>query len=194
MAHADDQVVVAAVAPPLAPPSALPPVPSPPPQNEDWSNVSHINGQLVKVGERGDYLYRYRRLDVMGDPFGLFFGYYDLSVSYGLSQNLAISGSVALYSHDGGTMTQVTVSLPIYFRRTYSGPFLEPGLITRNSSDSCDDCSSDSWAGPELLFGWHWSYDSGLNIALAAGPARHMGSSDDSDVDVNGYFRIGYAF
>src|SRR5688572_23142521 len=49
------------VAPVLAPPGATDMPPAPPaaasaPQNENWSNVSHINGTPVKVGERGDYL------------------------------------------------------------------------------------------------------------------------------------------
>ena len=56
------------VAAPLSPPGAaeMPPPPPAPqtangaPQNEDWNNVSHINGVPVKVGERGDYLYTVR--------------------------------------------------------------------------------------------------------------------------------------
>lgn len=201
----------------LAPPSAQPPVPppaapaaQPAPQNEDWSNVSHINGTPVKVGERNDYLYAYKKLNISVNPFGPFFGYYDGAVSYGVSQNVAVSASFATWTENEGNSSgsQFTISAPIYFRRTYSGPFLEPGLIVRTTasndgySDDCLGCdstgssSSSSWFGPELLFGWHWTFDSGLNIAWAFGFAKHVNddSSSSDSPDVNGYFRVGYAF
>jgi len=198
----------------LAPPSAQPPVPppaaQPAPQNEDWSNVSHINGTPVKVGERNDYLYGYKRMNIAVNPFGPFWGYYDGSISYGLSQNIAISASLSGWSENSGNNTgyQATVSLPIYFRRTYSGPFIEPGLIMRSTTSNdgdyaCEGCTSvtsntQTWTGPELLLGWHWTFDSGLNLVWAAGFAKHatdsadMSSSDSPDV--NAYFRVGYAF
>ncbi len=192
-------------APELAPPA---------PQNEPWSNVSHINGTLVKVGERNDYLIKYKPSNISVNPFGPFFGYYDGAFAHGITQNLAISGSIAGYyksdSSSSHTMFQVTASLPIYFRRTFSGPFIEPGLIYRSSSynDSyaCSGCTdsgmSKSWFGPELLFGWHWTFDSGLNVSWAFGLAKHVTDtnsdpnaySNSDEPDVNGYFRVGYNF
>ena len=75
-----------------------------------------------------------------------------------------------------------------------------PVLIRQtNDNYECYDCystdsmSSDSWAGPELLFGWHWTFDSGLNVQFAAGFAKQMGNSK-GDPDGNAYFRVGYAF
>ena len=197
-------------------PVVAPPAP-PAPQNEDWSNVSHINGQIVKVGERGDYLIKYKKTNLSANPFGPFFGYYEAAASFGITQNLAISGEIAGYSkgdsYSQHTMFQVAASMPIYFRRTFSGLFLEPGLIYRSSSSSdgygaaasCADCStysnSKSWFGPELLFGWHWNFDSGLNISWAFGLAKHATDSNSdpssynsSEPDVNGYFRVGYNF
>jgi hypothetical protein len=46
------------------------------------------------------------------------------------------------------------------------------------------------------MFGWHWTFDSGLNVALAAGMMKNITEHDeyDSGVEPNGYFRIGYAF
>jgi hypothetical protein len=210
----------AQAAPALQPPGAAeaPPAPAaqPAPQNEPWSNVSHINGQLVKVGERSDYLIQFKRSNISANPFGPFFGYYEGAYTYGLSQNVAISGSIAGYSksndYDGHTMFQVTASVPLYFRRTFSGPFIEPGLIYRTSSSSynssaagCVSCTDSSttkaWVGPELLFGWHWNFDSGLNVSWAFGLAKHASDSNtdpnaytSSDPDVNGYFRVGYNF
>jgi hypothetical protein len=201
------------VAAPIAPPGAdemPPPPPAAPaaPQNEDWSNVSHINGHPVPVGDRNQYLYSYKRTDIMVDPFSPFLGYYDLAISRGVSQNVALSVGVTGWNMNDETGFQVTATAPIYFRRTFSGPYLEPGLIyrTTHSKDEvdyavCAGCtdtppsSNDSWAGPELLFGWHWTFDSGLNIAIASGLAKRMDrSSDDDGVEANGYFRAGYAF
>ncbi|HEY1556211.1 MAG TPA: hypothetical protein VGF94_15350 [Kofleriaceae bacterium] len=223
-ARADDESVVPNVLPPgtvtvvapvaaVAPvvmtaPSATPssaPAAQPAPQNEDWSNVSHINGQLVKVGERGDYLYKFKKVNISVDPFGPFLGYYEAAISYGLSQNVALSASFGTLVDNSGNTSgyQATLSLPIYFRRTYSGPFLEPGLIVRGSTtnddyecDGCDSTStSTSWAGPEMLFGWQWMFDSGLNVAWAAGVVKHLGGDAmGENTDVNGYFRVGYAF
>ena len=180
-----------------------------PPQNEDWSNVSHINGQIVKVGERGDYLINnHKNTNIAINPFGPFFNFYDASVAHKLSQHIALSGQLSYFNKDNNTMTQVVVAVPIYFRRTFSGPFIEPGLIWRQTGDSSNcayygggggcGSSAHNWAGPELLFGWHWTFDSGLNIAWAFGVAKHVADdqmdSSSSDPDVNGYFRVGYAF
>src|SRR5688500_5103824 len=64
--------------PVMAPGAAeMPPVPVLPgngaPQNESWSNVSHINGVPVKVGERQDYLYKPKKYNLSTNPFGYFF-------------------------------------------------------------------------------------------------------------------------
>jgi hypothetical protein len=173
------------------------------PQNEEWGNVSHINGVPVKVGERGDYLYKFKKTNISGNPFGPFFGYYDIAVSHALSQNLAATVSVSGWDmSDGYTQGyQISATVPLFFRRAFSGPYLEGGLLLRTdtSSDSyaydCYDCStmsSKSWAGPQLLFGWQTTFDSGLNVALAFGVAKHM--TGDRESDGNGYFRVGYAF
>jgi hypothetical protein len=184
--------------------AATAPVPAPvlPPQNEDWSNVSHINGQIVKVGERGDYLIKYKHTNIAANPFGPFFGYYDVSASYGVTQNVALSGAVSVYSKNGSSWFQATASVPVFFRRTYSGPYLEPGLIVRTTSNNysydcagCGSGSSTTSTGPELLLGWQWSFDSGLNIAWAAGVTKDLTSnSESSEPGFNGYFRVGYAF
>jgi len=176
------------------------------PQNEDWSNVSHINGTPVKVGERGDYLYKFRKTNISGNPFGPFFGYYDLAVTHALSNNLAASVAVTGWDMDDSYTQgwQLSATLPLFFRRTFSGPYLEAGLLMRtDTSDDyydsygysdCYDCEMDSksWVGPQLLFGWQSTFDSGLNVALAFGVAKHM--NGDKNTDGNGYFRVGYAF
>lgn len=180
------------------------------PISEPWSNVSHINGTLVPVGEKNQYLLEQKRkLNISTNPIGWMFGFYGVSASYALSNNIAIRGDVNVFSLDGTKGYEYGISLPIYFKRTYQGPFLEPGIIARGFSNtydsSCYDCSSydsndDSMVGPEILFGWHWSFDSGLNVAAAFGAARNMNAKMDQygsttdEVTPAGYFRIGYAF
>lgn len=219
--HTDQLVVVtpnppvvitngAAVAPSAGPSTVAPQAAAPqaaPQQNEDWNNVSHINGQIVKVGERGDYLYKFKKTNISTNPIGYMFGFYGLSVSRALTTNIAIRVDANLMDFDNTSGYELGVSLPIYFKRMYSGPFIEPGLITRGFRDTydyaydCYDCSSyndtDTMVGPEVLFGWHWIFDSGLNVAFAFGAARDMSGSDseyDSSVEPAGYFRVGYAF
>jgi hypothetical protein len=196
--------VVVSGASQLAPPMAAPQyvAPQAAPQNEPWSNVSHINGQLVPVGEHGNYTYKWKTTNVASNPLGWMFGFYGISVSQAISNNVAIRGDANLFDIDNTTGYEVGASAVIYFKRVFQGPFLEPGIIARDFHDkSCDyDCSSsDAMIGPEMLFGWHWTFDSGMNVALAVGMAKRIAHQTDEygnseDVEPAGYFRIGYAF
>lgn len=178
------------------------------PQNEPWEDVSHINGSLVKVGERSDYILRYRKTNIATNPIGWMMGFYGVSVSHAVHPNVAVRVDANFITVDSSSGYEFGASVPIYFRRVYSGPFIEPGIITRGSrsnyevSSYCDyDCGGSSYtmAGPEMLFGWHWSFDSGLNVAAAFGIARNMTAEmddygGDTEIEPAGYFRIGYAF
>ncbi|HEY1814632.1 MAG TPA: hypothetical protein VGG74_19910 [Kofleriaceae bacterium] len=190
------------VAPPLAPPQ-VDPVAVPPPQNEPWSNVSHINGVPVPVGERNRYLYSYKKTNLQVNPFGPLVGYYSIAASHAISSNVAVSVELSLvHPPDGSTTsTQGAVSVPIYFKRVFSGPFLEPGLLVRNDGDDGDDEYGDgansTYTAIEMMFGWAWMFDSGLNVAAAIGVSRQIGNNDDccdDDIEPAGYFRVGYAF
>ncbi len=214
-----DQLVVVTPNPPViinngagaqAPgaPAAAPGATNGAPQNEAWSEVSHVNGTLVKVGEKQEYILRYRKTNISSNPIGWMLGFYGVSVSHAVSQNVAIRGDANIISFEGSDGYEIGASLPIYFRRVYSGPFFEPGFFMRGSRSSyCDswydDCSMDTFAGPEMLFGWHWSFDSGLNVAAAFGAARDLNAEQNDygydydtgpSVEPVGYFRIGYAF
>ena len=197
----------------VASPSSAPvAAPATAPQNEDWNNVSHINGTLVPVGDRGRYLYSFKKTEITVNPFAAFFGYYDGGAAHALTQNIAVAGSITGWNMDHGNSSgyQLTASVPVYFRQAFSGAFLEPGMILRESSSNDDggcyystdsSCSSMTtthrWVGPEMLLGWQSTFDSGMTVQAAFGVAKRITANwdDASDgVDVNGYFRVGYAF
>ena len=187
-------------------PYVQPPPAPPAPQTNNWNEVSHINGAVVPVGQRGDYLYKNKTTNIATNPIGWMMGVYGISVSTALGTNIALRGDANIFDLDGNTKGyEVGVSLPIYFRRVYSGPFIEPGLIVRSlGHDDYDDGYGDDYedrpsAGPSVVFGWHWTFDSGLNVAAAFGMMRNMNGEkmDDYDngpeIEPSGYFRIGYA-
>ncbi len=179
------------------------------PITDNWNDVSHINGSIVPVGERNNYLYKFKRANIQSDPVAWMFGFYQVSGSYALSQNIALSLEVSGWSYNNGNTSgyQVAASLPIYLKRVYSGPFIEPGLVVHSDNNyysDCYDCSYASntqmtrtWTGPEMMIGYSWLFDSGLNMSAAVGASKRLsdntGESND-DPDFAGYFRVGYAF
>jgi hypothetical protein len=208
-------LVSAAGATALAQPSNTAPAlaPTTAPQNADWSNVSNINGQLVPVGEKNNYLYEFKRTNISANPVGWIMGLYGVSASYALDDHLAIRGELDYWSppdSNGQTMTEGDLSLPIYFRRTYQGAFIEPGVVVRQTQDpnyySYDSTTGTEYTttrttsqfGPQVLVGWHWTWESGLNVAVAVGVGRNL-NHDQNDYSSdpyipNGYMRFGYAF
>ena len=208
LASADEAIVIA-TAPTAPAPAPAPATVGGAPQNADWNDVNHINGQLVKVGEANDYKKTYKRTNISTNPVGWILGSYGVSVSYGINDHVAIRGDVNYidnYLDEDTRGMEVGIGAPIYFRRTYQGVFLEPGFVSRRfeSETSCDfDCSASgsgetrtvTTAGPQMLVGWHWTWDSGLNVAFAAGVGRNWASEDSYDkIFPNGYMRFGYAF
>ncbi|HSK04227.1 MAG TPA: hypothetical protein VK932_23400 [Kofleriaceae bacterium] len=199
--------VVFGPAPQPGPPGAaeMPPQPvavaaAPAPQNEHWSNVSHINGRPVPVGERGNYLYKWKKTNIASNPIGWLLGFYGLSISQAVSNNFAIRGDGNLFREIEGDDSgyELGVTVPMYFKRVYQGPFIEPGLLIRDF-DAADD--RGAFVGAQVNVGWHWTFDSGMNVAFAVGAARRMnterdelGYSSSASVEPTGYFRVGYAY
>ncbi|MBA3458395.1 MAG: hypothetical protein H0T46_00420 [Deltaproteobacteria bacterium] len=186
----------------------------PAPQTDDWNNVSHINGSLVKVGERHEYVkVDPKRFNISTNPIGFLVGFYGLSVQGKVSEHVTLRGNVEFFAYEFFGRTtghELAASMPIYFRRAFSGPFIEPGFIYQETQETPWDLFGDgdstpvahTHAGPSMVFGWHWTFDSGLNFAVALGGTRNMNrqpmtDSGEYQSDVpqpTGYLRIGYAF
>ncbi len=195
-----------APAPVVAAPSAAPIAAGPGAIDPD---VSQINGHPVPVGTHNEYRYSFRKTNIAVNPIGWMIGIYGVSASHALSNNIAIRGDVTAYvdafGDSGESGVEVGLSAPIYLRRTYQGPFVEPGILVRSMNDNnCYDAyssssgcgSTASQMGPQILVGYHVSYDSGFNMAAAFGVQRDLNASSEYGDDIlpAGYFRVGYAF
>lgn len=202
LALADD---VAAPAPAPAPVTTTAAAAAP--QNESWDNVSHINGTPVPVGDRNQYLLDFKKTNISSNPIGWLVGFYGVSVEHALTQNLVVRADANFINYDHTSGFEGGLSLPLYLKRAYQGPFIEPGLVVRTLTHTCEGCSYDgsgntdthTLVGPEVMVGYHWTFDSGFNIAAALGVARNIDNNDpyasaEDQLEPVGYFRVGYAF
>ncbi|NRA68872.1 MAG: hypothetical protein HRU19_30595 [Pseudobacteriovorax sp.] len=160
---------------------------------KDDENVSTMKGRLVEVGERNRYHYNAPKFNLDVNPFGLVAGTYSVGASYALGDIATVRGDVS-YSEYTSSM-EYSISSQLYFKKMYSGIYLEPGVLRREIGNVL---------GPQVLLGYTWFWDSGLNISLAVGGGRNLNDSEDDDfyedddetIDSfsNGYLRVGYAF
>jgi hypothetical protein len=160
---------------------------------------SSINGQLVPVGEHNLYTYEFPRWNLSLNPVGWVLGSFGASVSYGFHDNVAARLDVNYFNQVDGNEKGIELGagLPIYFRRTYQGVFLEPGVIYRRGTDAeMPGAAPVTTMGPQVLLGWHWMWDSGLNVAAAIGLGRNFSATSSTEAKVfgNAYLRFGYAF
>jgi hypothetical protein len=164
-------------------------------------DVSTLNGQLVPVGDVNRYRYSYKRHNVSTNPLGIILGSYGLSGSYALNERIALRGDINYYAPVGSSTRGVELGIgaPIYFRKMYSGLFLEPGVIFRAVGAEYAD-EKNVVVGPHALVGYHWYWDSGLNVSAAVGVGRNWNTSSDKqrygedEIFPSGYLRFGYAF
>ncbi len=162
-------------------------------------DVSTMQGQLVKVGEQNDYRYSFPRWNVSTNPLGMIIGSYGASLSYAPMTNLALRVDANYYNDPESDLAGFEVGLgaPIYFKKMYNGLFLEPGVIYHRISEGGESAQA---VGPSAMLGYHWFWDSGLNVAVALGAGRNFVDSDDEVFDdfdkifPTGYLRFGYAF
>ena len=184
-------------APALAQEAAAPAAPAA--QAASDADVNTLNGQLVKVGDAHSYRHSYPRWNVSTNPLGYFLNSFGASLSYAPAANVAVRADASYFDDDLRNGLELGLSAPVYFRKVYSGFFLEPG-VTLKALEAEADGASATVVGPQLLLGWHWYWDSRLNVALAAGLGRNWNDStheafrDYSDVFGTAYLRFGYAF
>ncbi|MBF5044826.1 hypothetical protein FGE12_20675 [Aggregicoccus sp. 17bor-14] len=164
-------------------------------------DVSQINGQLVQVGDHNRFQYSYPRWNASTNPIGWVLGSYGVSLAYAPASQLALRGDVNYYNYDGADGFELGLGAPIYFRKVYSGFFLEPGFTYKRLSTDVDGSKeSATVVGPQVSLGWHWYWDSGLNVQLSLGLGRNWNNGkDDAFADYNkvfgtGALRFGYAF
>lgn len=182
------------------------------PQNVPWSELSHVNGQLVPVGDQNQYFtHALRKTNISVNPIGALFGWYGGGISYAVSDHVAIKGDLEIFDGEDLKGSELNLTAPLYLRKTYTGLFIEPGVMVRTlqdtSYDDCYDCYESTpmtvektAIGPEVMIGYHYMTDSGFNVAAAFGAMRNLNHQktdaydDEIDIQPAGYFRVGYAF
>jgi len=163
--------------------------------------TSTMQGQLVKVGERNNYEYDFKRVNISTNPLGFIFGSYGAAISYAPTSIVAVRLDANYFAPPsiGVKGLEVGIGAPIYFKKMYNGLFLEPGVTYRRVTDDDSDASANV-VGPSVSLGYHWYWDSGLNASMAFGAGRNFANNDDdafsdlNDVFATGYLRFGYAF
>jgi hypothetical protein len=170
------------------------------PQTDDWAAVSHVNGQLVKVGERTEYLRAYRRAHLASNPIGWILGFYGLSGAIAVNEHVALRGDANLLRvPDGLSGYQVGASAQVFFKRVWTGPYLEGGVLVRRVREQVlrDGVArfepEPTHVGPSAVFGWQATFDSGLSVAAAFGAMRDV-TADGDAIEPTGYVRAGYVF
>jgi hypothetical protein len=150
--------------------------------------LSHINGTPVKVGEHNEYYYDNKRFNLSVNPLGIMTKWISVAGSVAVTDHLAVRGDLSFYAGEGD-LSNVTLGGTLYFKKMYSGFFVEPGVGVLNV-----DSSTHSLA--QVITGWHWTYDSGFNIMAGFGIGRSLGSETDDEFDYipTGVFKTGYAF
>jgi hypothetical protein len=129
--------------------------------------LSRLDGQLVKVGDKNSYEYAYKKFNVGINPFSPIHDELSISGSVALNPNIAARVSAAVNFGDKARSTLSSlgrrdatgaIGVPVYFSKVYSGFFFEPGY--------------DTSAQVYSTLGYHWMWDSGFNIASSIGVSR----------------------
>lgn len=160
---------------------------------KDDEKVSTMNGQLVEVGDRNLYHYETPKFNISVNPFGLVTGDLSVSSSFAITKINNIRAEISYLEEEGAF--EYSLGTQVFFKKLYSGIYLEPGLLRREI---------DNVFGPQVLLGYFWYWDSGMNVSIAAGVGRDLNykkseetqNLDEDRVETfgNAYFKVGYAF
>jgi len=94
-----------------------------------------------------------------------------LSLSYALTDNIALRSTLAFDTKNISNNNMASFGVPIYFQKMYSGIFIEPGF---------DTIAKFYTAG-----GYHWMWDSNFNLFAGIGWGNKSGVA---------FLQISYAF
>jgi hypothetical protein len=133
-----------------------------------------------------------RRWNVAANPLAWLFGVYGASLSYAVHPRAAVHADVTVWNMPDdaiGRALEASIGLPYYSARAYHGFFFEPGVRLFKSFDEAGDR-----LGVQTLVGAQWSWDSGVNVALAIGPGVNLDRGAITPFYLNGYLRFGYSF
>lgn len=177
-------------------PSAQAPAPQEGPQTYG-QHLSQINGTPIKVGEHNEYYYDNKKINLSINPLGLMVDWYSIAASVAVSNHVAIRGDLATLSvDDDSSYTTMTIGSTVYFKKMYSGFFVEPGVGVESAPQSYDGSARTKRPIVQVITGWHWTFDSGLNVMAGFGMSRALESDNASgnpDVMPTGVFKVGYA-
>lgn len=176
--------------------------------DKEYSTIK-TDGQLIPVGEKNRYTNTYKTWNVWANPFGYFFGSFNLGASYAFHQNFKanIEPQFIYYFASSPKVTGggLTASTSIFFSKVYSGFYLEPGarVLYLSQERTLGATEVDGFVGgPQLIAGWGWTWDSGFTINIGMGTAYFWGSTgrdiDDTEsfegIVPAGNFQFGYSF
>jgi len=172
-------------------------------------NTLPTNKPVIPVGERNRYRNAYQTWNVWTNPFGYFWGNFNLGISYAFHQNVKVNLEpqfIYFFLADpkvvgGGA----TLSTSIYFKKVYDGFYLEPGarILYLSQERKFGGSKADGLVGgPQLIAGWSWIWDSGLNFNVGLGVGYYWGNTGKDVEDTEafegifpaGNLQFGFAF
>jgi hypothetical protein len=143
--------------------------------DEEYSTIK-TDGQIVPVGERHRYRLAYDTWNIWTNPFGYFFGSFNIGASYAFHQNFKVNLEPRYIYFFAASPKVVgggaTASVSIFFKKVYDGFYLEPGasILYISQKRRAGSNEIDGFVGgPQLIGGWGWKWDSGFNINLGMG-------------------------
>jgi len=160
-------------------------------------NTLPTNKPVIPVGERNRYRNTYKTWNVWTSPFGYFFGNFSLGASYAFHQNVKVNIEPQFiyfflakpHVVGGGA----TLSTSIYFKKVYDGFYLEPGarILYLSQKRSLGGPTADGLVGgPQLIAGWGWIWDSGLNFNIGFGLGYYWGKAGKDVEDTDSFSGI----
>jgi hypothetical protein len=176
--------------------------------DDKYSTIKSAD-QLIPVGDKHMFTNTYKTWNVWTNPFGFFFGSFNIGASYALHQNIKVNVEPQFIYYFSASPKVVgggaTISSSIFFNKVYQGFYLEPGArilyLSQNQTLGSSDVNGVV-GGPQLVAGWGWTWDSGFTVNMGLGMGYFWGSvgRDITDTDSfqgvlpAGNFQFGYSF